>query len=48
MSEHLRGVVGKDAINNTVICLDMFAKELPYAIEDSLEELEGLFRVYWK
>ncbi len=48
MSERLRGVVGKDAINNAVICLDMFARELPYAIEDSLEELEGLFRVYWK
>ena len=46
MSERLRGVVGKDAVNNAVICLDMFAKELPYAIEDSLEELEGLFRVY--
>jgi len=41
-------VVGKDAVNNAVICLDMFAKELPYAIEDSLEELEELFRVYWQ
>ena len=48
MWERLHGVVGKDAVNNAVICLDMFAKELPYAIEDSLEELEGLFRVYWK
>ena len=46
--ERLHGVVGKDAVNNAVICLDMFAKELPYAIEDSLEELEGLFRVYWQ
>jgi hypothetical protein len=44
----LRGVVGKDAVSNAVICLDMFAKELPYAIEDSLEELRGLFSVYWK
>ena len=48
MWERLHGVVGKDAVNNAVICLDMFAKELPYAIEDSLEELEGLFSVYWK
>jgi len=48
MTERLRGVVGKDAVNNAVICLDMFAKELPYAIEDSLEELQGLFSVYWK
>jgi len=45
MTERVRGVVGKDAVNNAVICLDMFAKELPYAIEDSLEELEGLFAV---
>ena len=44
----VRGVVGKDAVNNAVICLDMFAKQLPYAIEDSLEELEGLFSVYWQ
>ncbi|MBW1796567.1 MAG: hypothetical protein JRJ38_19495 [Deltaproteobacteria bacterium] len=48
ISERLRGVIGKDAVNNAVICLDMFAKELPYAIEDSLEELEGLFAVYWQ
>ncbi len=48
ITERLRGVVGKDAVNNAVICLDMFAKELPYAIEDSLEELQGLFSVYWK
>ena len=48
IAERLRGVVGKDAVNNAVICLDMFAKGLPYAIEDSLEELQGLFSVYWK
>ncbi len=48
MAERLRQVVGKDAINNAVICLDMFAKELPYAIEESLKELQGLFSVYWK
>ncbi len=47
-AERLRGVVGKDAVNNAVICLDMFAKELPYAIEDGLEELQGLFSVYWR
>jgi hypothetical protein len=46
MAERLRDVVSKDAVNNAVICLDMFAKQLPYAIEDSLEELEGLFSVY--
>ena len=48
MAGRLRAVIGKDAVNNAVICLDMFAKELPYAIEDSLEELQGLFSVYWK
>ena len=47
MVEWLNGwVVGKDAVNNAVICLDMFAKELPYAIEDSWEELEELFSAY--
>ena len=46
ITERLRGVVGKDAVNNAVICLDMFAKELPYAIEDGLEELQGLFSIY--
>ena len=48
MTDRLRGVVGKDAVNNAVICLDMFAKELPYAIGDSLEELKELFSAYWK
>jgi hypothetical protein len=48
MTERLRGVVGKDAVNNAVICLDMFAKELPYAVEESLKKLQGLFSVYWK
>ncbi|MBW1740908.1 MAG: hypothetical protein JRJ42_07215 [Deltaproteobacteria bacterium] len=48
MTERLRGVVRKDALNNAVICLDMFAKEIPYAIEDGLDELEGLFGVYWQ
>jgi hypothetical protein len=44
--ERIQGVVAKDAANNAVICLDMFAKELPYAIEDKLEELEKLFGAY--
>ncbi len=48
IAERLRGTANKDAVNNAVICLDMFAKELPYAVEDSLEELQGLFSVYWK
>ena len=48
MWERLREVVDKDAVNNAVVCLDMFAKQVPYAIEDSLEELEELFGVYWQ
>jgi len=44
--ERIQEVVAEDAANNAVICLDMFAKELPYAIEDSLEELEKLFSAY--
>ena len=48
IAERLRKVIGKDALNNAVICLDMFAKELPYAIDDGLEELKSLFHMYWK
>ena len=48
MAERLRRVVGKDAVNNAVICLDLFAKELPFAIRDGLEDLHGWFGVYWK
>jgi hypothetical protein len=48
MARRLRGVGGKDAVSNALICLDMYAKQLPYAVEDSLEELEGLFSVFWE
>lgn len=48
MSQRLRRVVGKDAVNNAVICLDMFAQELPFAIEERLKELEQTFAVYWQ
>lgn len=48
LTERLKGVLGEDSINNAVICLDVFAKELPYAVEDGLEELRDLFHVYWE
>lgn len=47
IAERIRHVVGKDAVNNAVICLDMFAKELPYAIEDEMEDMKFLFKAYW-
>jgi hypothetical protein len=48
IAKRLRGVGGKDAVSNALICLDMYAKQLPYAVEESLEELQGLFSVFWE
>ena len=47
IADRIRGIAGKDALNNAVICLDIFAKELPYAIEDELEDIKHLFSAYW-
>lgn len=48
ISDRIRKAVAKDAVNNAVVCLDIFAKELPYAIEGGLADLEELFSVFWK
>jgi hypothetical protein len=41
--ERFRSLTKKDASVNAIILLDIFAKELPYSIEDRLKELEYLF-----
>lgn len=43
MASRLRTVITKDSAVNAVILLDIFAKALPYSIEDSLEEIQYLF-----
>jgi hypothetical protein len=46
MAERLRGALEKDASINAVILLDMFAQAMPYSVDDSVAELEYLFRAY--
>lgn len=43
LMERFRSLAKKDASINAMILLDIFAKELPYSIEESLKELEYLF-----
>jgi len=43
MAERLRSASDEDATVNAVILLDIFAKALPYTIEDSLEDIRYLF-----
>jgi hypothetical protein len=44
MADRLRAACEKDAPVNAVILLDMFAKILPWSIDESLAEIEYLFR----
>lgn len=43
MAARLRTIGVKDSAVNAVVLLDIFAKMLPYSIEDSLEEIGYLF-----
>lgn len=42
----LREAFSNDSTVNAVILLDIFAKTMPYAIDDSLEEIKYLFKPY--
>jgi hypothetical protein len=44
----LRSASETDSSVNAIIILDMFAKALPFAIKESLEEIEHLFTPYFK
>jgi len=44
MAERLRSIPAKDANINALIVLDIFAREMPSNIEESLEILEYLFK----
>lgn len=45
-AQRLRTVSGKDAPINALVILDLFAKVMPYIIEDRLEELMKVFTPY--
>lgn len=47
MADRVRYATAKDATVNAVVLLDLFAKAIPFAIDDSLAELRPLFRPYW-
>lgn len=44
----LRAITEKDSAINALILLDIYAKTLPYAIEDSLKEIQHLFAPYFR
>lgn len=46
ISKRLRAASQTDSVVNAVILLDLFAKALPWAIEESLKELDYLFQPY--
>jgi hypothetical protein len=46
ISKRLRAASQTDSVVNAVILLDVFAKALPWAIEESLKELDYLFKSY--
>ena len=48
IADRLRAAAQTDASVNAIILLDMFAQALPFAIEDSLEEIEALFLQYFE
>ena len=43
VARRLRGAIETDSASNALILLDMYAKALPYVIENSVEELRDLF-----
>lgn len=46
ISHRLRAASGNDSTVNAVVLLDMFARTLPFVIEESIEELRHLFLPY--
>ena len=48
MAERLRDISDKDVTLNSLVILDIFAQTLPFAIEESLEDVRYLFSSYFK
>lgn len=46
MAQRLMAITDKDSAMNALVLLDIFAKTLPFAIEESLEEVRYLFVPY--
>jgi hypothetical protein len=46
MAGRLRAITDKDSAINALVLLDIFARTLPFAIEDSLEDVRYLFTPY--
>lgn len=46
MAERLRAGAKEDSTLNAIVLLDILGKSLPIALEDSLEDFEGLFCAY--
>lgn len=45
-AKRLRSACRHDSMINAIVLLDMFAKSMPYAIEESLEQIQDLFAPY--
>jgi hypothetical protein len=45
-AQRLREACEQDSMVNAIILLDLFAKSMPWAIEESLEEIRHLFQPY--
>jgi hypothetical protein len=48
MAGRLRAISDKDVALNSLVILDIFAQTLPFAIEESLEDVRYLFSSYFK
>ncbi len=46
MAARLSGTIVRDASVNAVVLLDMFAKAMPYSVDDAMAELKYLFAAY--
>ena len=46
MARRIRAAIREDAAVNAIILLDFFAKTLPYAVEESLDEIRYLFEPF--
>lgn len=46
LANRIRAASNQDTATNAVVLLDLFAKGVPYTIEDSLEDLRTLFTSY--
>ncbi|MFZ5593215.1 MAG: DUF6901 family protein [Pseudomonadota bacterium] len=48
LASRLRAAIEQDAAVNAIVLLDLFAKILPYTIDDSLDELSHLFVSFYE